>query len=361
MCNADPMALIQAQHLLALLRLLGPERAHGIALAALRSGLVRYRSPPADPILSIRAIGLEFANPLGLAAGFDKNAVAVKPMARLGFGFIEAGTVTLRGQVGNPAPRLFRLSEDRAILNRMGFNNAGIDPFVQRLRSLQAVGVPVGANVGLNKNGAEPERDYPRLIAAVAPFVDYVAINVSSPNTPGLRALQGQPQLRAILRSISAEVAARPPLLVKIAPDLSGDELAGVVDVCIEQGAQGLIISNTTVERPATLRSKYAAEAGGLSGRPLFARSTAMLARAYLLARDRLVLVGVGGVSTGREALIKVKAGATLIQLYTALIFEGPTVVTRIQDNLAAALRQEGYKTIRDAIGTEASRLAEGT
>lgn len=339
-----------------LLRRLDPETAHGLALRALRRP---WPGRPAqdDPILGIEALGLRFTNPIGLAAGFDKDGVALPGLARLGFGFLEAGTVTPRPQPGNPKPRLFRLTEDRAAINRMGFNNGGIDAFAARLAATR-VTVPVGANIGINKEGAEPERDYPMLVARVAKLASYVVLNVSSPNTPGLRDLQGEARLRAILGAIATSVPTYPPLLVKIAPDLDDGGLRGVIETCLASRVSGLIVSNTTIGRPGGLRSPLRSKAGGLSGAPLFARSTALLARARLIAGDRLVLVGVGGVSSGREALLKIQAGASLVQLYTAFAYGGPNVIGRIKRELATALRAEGFPRIQEAVGTGAERLA---
>jgi dihydroorotate dehydrogenase len=353
-----------ASALLPLLRRMDPERAHNLALAALRLGLVGRAVGGDDPRLAIEVLGRRFANPIGLAAGFDKNAVAIFPLLRLGFGFVETGTVTPRPQTGNPWPRLFRLDADQAVINRMGFNNAGLDAYRARLAARRpgsgvVGGGVVGANVGINKEGADPERDYPALIAAVAPYADYAVINVSSPNTPGLRDLQGEAQLRAILRAVMRAVPDRPPLLVKIAPDLAPDALAAIVETCVAEGAEGLIVSNTTLARPAGLRSPHAAEAGGLSGAPLFRLSTAVLARASLLARGRLALIGVGGVATGQDALTKIRAGASLVQLYTSFAYAGPALIPRLKRELTEALETAGFASIRDAVGSDAERLAE--
>jgi dihydroorotate dehydrogenase len=336
---------------MALLGRLDPERAHGIALTALRLGLAGREGAPDDPILATEAFGLRFANPIGLAAGFDKNAVAVLPLMRLGFGFVESGGVTPLPQKGSPRPRLFRLAEDRAAINRMGMNGRGLSSFVTRLAALRQRPAVLGANVAINKEGADPVRDYPALVAAVAPYVDYVAINVSSPNTPGLRDLQGEAALAAILAAVAGRVEKRPPLLVKIAPDLSEAALAALVETAVAGGAAGLIIGNTTTARPAGLRSRAASEAGGLSGAPLFALSTEILARAYRLAQGRLTLIGCGGVSTGAEALEKIRAGASLVQLYTAFAYEGPGLVPRIKAELAAGLRAAGFAAVKEAVG----------
>jgi dihydroorotate dehydrogenase len=344
--------------LLPLLRRIDPERAHGIALRGLRLGLGRQSRVPDDPALAITVLGRRFANPIGLAAGFDKGAVAAKALMRLGFGFVETGTVTPLPQAGNPKPRLFRLEADRAVINRLGFNNAGLDAYLRQLASLADRTVPLGANVGINKEGADPVRDYPALIAAVAPHADYAVINISSPNTPGLRDLQSEAHLRTILTAV-AEVANRPPILVKIAPDLSRDGLAAVVETCLAQGVQGLIVGNTTISRPNSLRSPSARETGGLSGEPLFALSTTMLARAFLLARGRLTLIGTGGVFSGADALTKIRAGASLVQLYTGFAYHGPALIPRLKADLATALKAAGFARLEDAVGTAAQDLAE--
>jgi dihydroorotate dehydrogenase len=350
--------LSAASAFIPLLRGLDPERAHKLALWAARHGLAGRDPGEHDAMISTEAFGLNLRSPIGLAAGFDKNGVAVDALGRLGFGFIETGTITLRPQAGNPRPRLFRLSEDQALINRLGFNNSGLEAYISQLSRSQRV-VPVGANIGLNRLEADPERDYPALAAAVAPFVDYVAINVSSPNTPGLRNLQSEARLGALLRAVAARIRSVPPLLVKLAPDLPIDALPAIVQVCVDTGIQGLVISNTTIARPAGLRSIHAREAGGLSGQPLFASSTAMLAHVFLLARGRLTLVGVGGVSTAEQALTKLKAGASLVQLYTALVFQGPGLVARLNRELGALLRREGFAHVRDAVGVEAERSAK--
>ena len=347
-----------ASALLPLLRRMDPERAHDLGLRALRLGLAGGVARQDDLLLGIDVLGRRFSNPIGLAAGFDKSAVAAAALMRLGFGFVETGTVTPRPQPGNPRPRLFRLEEDAAVINRMGFNNDGLDAFLARLAALRRT-APLGANVGINKEGADPERDYPALVGAVAPYADYVAINVSSPNTPGLRDLQGEARLRAILRAVAAGVPERPPLLVKIAPDLADEDLAAVVETCVAEDVQGLIVGNTTLARPDTLRSPHRREAGGLSGAPVVALSTRVLARAFLLARGRLVLIGAGGVRTGADALTKIRAGASLVQLYTAFAYAGPALIPRLKQELVAALRASGMARLHDAVGSDATRLAE--
>ena len=343
---------------LPLLRRLDPERAHMLALRALAWDLAPGRGGNDHPALGINALGRHFSNPIGLAAGFDKNAAAGPAILRLGFGFVETGSVTPRPQSGNPKPRLFRLTEDRGVINRLGFNNLGLAVYVRNLARLSDRTVPLGANVGINKEGADPVRDYPALIEAVSPLVDYAVINVSSPNTPGLRDLQTEAQLRSILQAVGT-VANRPPILVKVAPDLSADGLASVVETCIEQDVPGLIVGNTTISRPPGLLSHHAQEAGGLSGLPLQKLATAMLARAYILARGRLVLVGTGGVFTGQDVLTKIQAGASLVQLYSSFAYHGPALIPRLKTELLAALRDARFSSVQDAVGTEAQELAE--
>nr|WP_294524800.1 quinone-dependent dihydroorotate dehydrogenase [uncultured Rhodopila sp.] len=340
------------------LHLLDPEQAHTLAIRALALGIAPRVPEPDHPALAVTVLGRRFGNPIGLAAGFDKNAAAGPALLRLGFGFVETGTVTPLPQGGNPKPRIFRLTEDRAVINRLGFNNAGLAVYLRNLRNLSGRSIPLGANVGINKEGAEPVRDYKALIEAVAPLADYAVINVSSPNTPGLRDLQSEDQLRAILKAV-ATVANRPPILVKVAPDLSHEGLASVVETCVEEGVRCLIVGNTTISRPAGLKSVHARETGGLSGEPLRALSTAMLARASLLARGRLILIGTGGISTGRDVLTKIQAGASLVQLYTAFVYQGPGLIPRLKSELLAALRDERIANVQDAVGTRAQELAE--
>ena len=339
--------MFAASLLMPAMRCLAPETAHNLSLRALRWGLAGRQVQPDDPILSVQAFGRTLSNPLGLAAGFDKNAVAVNALGRLGFGFVEAGTVTPRPQPGNPRPRLFRLAEDRAVINRMGFNNAGIEIFLDNLRQVARRDLVLGANVGINKEGADPERDYPALVRAVSPLADYITINISSPNTPGLRDLQSEARLAAILAGISSPR----PVFVKIAPDLAEAGLEAVISVCVQYGVTGLIISNTTIARPEGLKSPLKREAGGLSGAPLFAPSTAMLARAYQLAAGKLMFIGAGGVSSGADALAKILAGASLVQLYTGFAYQGPSLLPRLKGELAGLLRARGFASVAEAVG----------
>lgn len=343
------------------LRRLDPETAHGLTIRALAGGLVPAAPAGDDPILATRVLGLDFANPIGLAAGFDKNAEVVDPMLRLGFGFVEAGSVTPRPQSGNPRPRLFRLPAEGAVINRLGFNNEGLEPFAARLERRRAGGrAPgiVGANLGKNKDTAEAADDYALGVARVAALADYLVVNVSSPNTPGLRALQGRAPLRALLgRVLEARAACRldraPPVLLKIAPDLTDEDKADIAAVALESGIDGLIVSNTTIARPAGIPEPLRSEAGGLSGRPLFAASTALLADMFRLTGGRLPLVGVGGVASGADAYAKIRAGASLVQLYSALIYGGPTLVRSIKAELAGLLRRDGFAALAEAVGAD--------
>lgn len=340
------------------LRLLDPEQAHTIALRALSWGLTPNVSEPDHPALAITVLGQRFGNPIGLAAGFDKDAAAGPALLRLGFGFVETGSVTPHPQAGNPRPRIFRLTEDRGIINRLGFNNLGLAVYLRNLKHLSGRTIPLGANVAINKEGADPVRDYPALIEAVSKLVDYAVINVSSPNTPGLRELQSEARLRSILQAIRS-LQVRPSILVKVAPDLSQDGLASLVETCVEERVQGLIVGNTTVSRPPGLKSRHAGEAGGLSGLPLQRLSTAMLARAYQLACGRLVLIGTGGVFSGLDALAKIQAGASLVQLYSSFVLHGPALIPKLKTGLVAALGDAGFANVQDAVGTRARELAE--
>ncbi|WP_333672072.1 quinone-dependent dihydroorotate dehydrogenase [Elioraea tepidiphila] len=348
-----------ASRLMPLARLLDAETAHRLAVAALARGLIKPARRTPDPRLAGRVLGLDFANPLGLAAGFDKQAEAIGALFGLGFGFVEVGGVTPRPQPGNPRPRVFRLLEDGAVINRYGFNSDGWTTVRARIAAVRAAGAlpgPLWLNVGVNKDSADPNADYAALLADAAPLVDVLVVNVSSPNTPGLRDLQAGARLGALLDAAQAALAAaasRTRLMVKIAPDLDDDALGAIVETAIARGVDGLVIGNTTIARPASLRSRHAAETGGLSGRPLFAPSTALLAKAARLARGRLVLVGVGGVASGRDAYAKIRAGASLVQLYTAFAYQGPALIGRILDELSAVLAADGFTHVADAVGAD--------
>jgi len=353
-----------ASSLMPLLRRIDPETAHELALAALRAGLVGAAEAPSLPVT---AMGLSFPNPLGLAAGFDKNAVAARPLFRLGFGFVEVGTITPRPQPGNPRPRQFRLTEDAAVINRNGFNNDGWEAVSARLAALRAgrtLPGPLGVNVGINKDCDDPDRDYGLMVERAAAVADYVTVNVSSPNTPGLRDLQAADRLAGLIAAAQAgraraglAQAGRPvPLVVKLAPDLDPSALGPIVEAAVAGGVAGLILSNTTLARPPTLASRHRAEAGGLSGAPLFAPSTAMLRRVARLAAGRLVLIGAGGVASGADAYAKLRAGASLVQLYSAMAYAGPALPARILGELAALLARDGLARVEDAVGLDRDR-----
>jgi len=331
----------------AALRRLDPETAHGLTLRALKAGLGGGAGPD-DPILATTVAGLRLPNPIGLAAGFDKNAEVTGALLRAGFGWVEAGTVTPRPQPGNPRPRQFRLPEDGAVINRLGFNNAGLDAFAERL-ARKPRGV-VGANLGAGKDSGDRAADYVTGLRRLAGLPDYFTVNISSPNTPGLRALQSRAALDDLLARLREARTGPAPLFLKIAPDLSDPELLDIVESATAHGLDGLVISNTTVERPSELRAAARGEIGGLSGRPLFARSTAVLRRVAEM-QSGLTLVGVGGIGSGADVLAKLRAGASAVQLYTALVYEGPGLISRIKRDLAARLRAEGFGSVWEAVG----------
>ena len=348
----DPYRLVRP-----ILAALPPETAHRAAILALKSGLVEAAEATGDPILASRVFGREFPNPIGLAAGFDKDAEVPDAALRLGFGFAEAGTVTPRPQPGNPRPRLFRLACDRAVINRLGFNNRGLDAFARRLARRARRGI-VGANVGRNKDSADATADYVAGVTRLAPLADYLVMNISSPNTPGLRALQRR---GAMAELIAAAMVARdqampvapPPLLVKIAPDLAPDEREDIAEVALAAGLDGLIVGNTTVTRPPGLNDARRVETGGLSGRPLKPLAHTVLADMYRLTGGRIVLIGCGGIESGADALALIRAGASLVQLYTALVFDGPGLIRKLQRELAAALRAGGFASVAEAVGAD--------
>ncbi|WP_333610547.1 quinone-dependent dihydroorotate dehydrogenase [Brevundimonas bullata] len=333
-----------------ILRQMDPETAHRLAIRALQ--VTPLPAPGADdPILKTRIAGLEMANPVGLAAGLDKNGEALDGLSRLGFGAVECGSVTPRAQPGNPKPRLFRLSEDRAIINRMGFNNEGLEPFAARLAH-RPKRTPIGANLGANKDTEDKAADYVAGLRRLAGLADYFTINISSPNTPGLRALQGREALDDLLGRINE---ARPtdgaPVFLKIAPDLIGEEIGMIVEASLAHGIDALIVSNTTLERPSTLKSSHAGEAGGLSGAPLKPFAQKALEAAAETAAGRLPLIAVGGIESGADAYARIRAGASAVQIYSALIYDGPGLVGAIKRDLAARLRAEGFAHISEAVG----------
>ena len=340
---------------------LDAERAHRLTIRALKLLPAGQPAEP-DPMLAIELAGLRFPNPVGLAAGFDKNAEVMEPMLALGFGFVEAGTVTPRPQPGNPKPRLFRLDEDSAVINRLGFNSRGLVPFVERLKRRRADGRPgiVGANVGKNRDTQDAAADYVAGIEAVCGLADYLVCNVSSPNTPGLRALQAREPITELLRRVlearrrcAPGADRRPPLLAKVGPDLDDDELRAIAEVAGACGVDGLIVGNTTIVRPPGLRSRHAGEAGGLSGKPLLERSTGCLARMYELTGGRLPIIGCGGIANGTDAYARIRAGASLVQLYSALVFHGPALVALIKRELAERLRADGFRSVAEAVGAD--------
>jgi dihydroorotate dehydrogenase len=335
------------------------EQAHGFTIGVLKKSPLPPPLVQPDPILSVRIAGMDFANPVGLAAGFDKNGEVVRPMLRIGFGFVEAGTVTLRPQPGNPQPRLFRLVEDKAVINRFGFNSAGVERVVARLEEARqwTIDGMIGINIGPNKDSGDPPADCATLLRRVAPLADFIVINVSSPNTPGLRAWQGGDSLKRMLdalMSARAQTENKPPLFCKIAPDLDADERSTIATAVVEAEIDGLIATNTTVARPESLKSIHRAEEGGLSGQPLLGPSTAILKDFYRRTEGRLPLIGVGGVSSGADAYARIRAGASLVELYTALVYEGPGLIGRILTELADLLRRDGFGSVMDAVGIDA-------
>ena len=357
--TSAPMHLVRALSTVArpVLRALDPEVAHKLTIKALRlvqSSTVAERD---DERLSVQALGQVFPNPIGLAAGFDKHVEVTEAMLAFGFGFVEAGTVTPRPQEGNPKPRIFRLVEDRAVINRLGFNNEGHAAARERLVALQGKPGIRGINIGANKDATDRVADYVTGLKELGPLASYVTVNISSPNTPGLRGLQNKSELNTLLTALTEARAKLPravPLLVKIAPDLDDHACSDIAELALESRIEGLIVSNTTIARPSTLKSRRARETGGLSGAPLFVRSTAVLRTMRRLTQGRLTLVGVGGVSSGADAYAKIKAGATLVQLYTALTYEGPALITRIKRELLDLLARDGHKDIASAVGREA-------
>ncbi|MBM3645018.1 MAG: quinone-dependent dihydroorotate dehydrogenase [Alphaproteobacteria bacterium] len=334
-------------------RCLDAETAHRLAIAALATGVVPAWPSPDPPSLAVEAFGRRFTNPVGLAAGFDKNAEAPDALLRLGFGFVEVGTVTPRPQAGNPRPRLFRLAEDRSVINRMGFPGEGLERAERRLARRARRGI-VGANVGANKDSTDRAADYADCAAALAPHADYLVCNVSSPNTPGLRNLQGRTELGGLIDRVRDALGDRAiPLLVKIAPDVDDAALDDIVEVARARRIDGLIVGNTTLSRPASLRSARKGETGGLSGEALTELACAVLARAARRVERAFPLIGCGGIATGADAYARLRAGATLLQLYSALVFEGPPLVAKIKRELAALLQRDGFPSVSTAVGAD--------
>lgn len=348
---------------LPLLRWFDPEDAHRMAIQGLRL-LPPIRLRPDDPKLAVRAFGLNFPNPIGMAAGFDKSAEVPDALLRLGFGFVEIGSVTPRPQGGNPRPRIFRLERDEAVINRMGFNNDGADVVLRRLAARAHHGGIVGVNVGANKDSPDRVADYVKLIEVFAPVASYFTVNISSPNTPGLRNLQQASILDDLLaRVIDARERVRvkagdSPVLLKIAPDLSLAELDNVVHVARSRRVDGMIVANTTVARPSSLREQVrAGEQGGLSGRPLFRLSTRMVAETYVRAEAAFPIIGVGGIDSGGAALTKIRAGASLIQLYSSLVYKGLRLVEDIKSDLSSTLLRTGRDSLSEIVGADAAAI----
>jgi dihydroorotate dehydrogenase len=343
----------------ALLLALPPEQAHELAIKGLELGFYPRSHQPDDRRLAQTVLGLDFPNPLGMAPGFDKNARVPRELLAIGFGFVEVGTLTPRPQSGNPPPRLFRSTWDHAIINRLGFNNEGEEAALARLMD-RPQGI-VGVNIGAARDSEHRIADYVTGVERMAPVASYLTVNISSPNTPGLRDLQAPDTLNALLKRIQATLASltkRPPLLVKLAPDVAEDDLLEIVSVIVANGADGIVVSNTTLSRDGLKHASFARESGGLSGRPLFARSTRMLALVYRLTEGRLPLIGVGGIDSGEAALAKIAAGASLIQLYTGLVFEGLGLIGRIKQALLAGMERAKADSLAPLIGSRAEEWA---
>ncbi|KAM4592521.1 dihydroorotate dehydrogenase (quinone), mitochondrial [Odontesthes bonariensis] len=346
-------------------RIVGPETAHILAVKIIGMGLVplnRYQDPAS---LEVNVLGLKFKNPIGIAAGFDKHGEAVDGLYKVGFGFVEVGTITPEPQEGNSKPRVFRLSPDQAIINRYGFNSCGLAEVQERLKARvetqqehSKTGLPLGINLGKNKLSQDAGADYMEGVRTLGPLADYLVVNVSSPNTPGLRDLQGKAELSQLLRTVLKERDAlqeerKPPVLVKIAPDLTTQDKQDIADVVTELGVDGLMVSNTTVSRPETLQDSQRTEAGGLSGQPLKDLSTNTVSEMYNLTKGKVPIIGIGGVASGQDAMDKIRAGASLVQLYTALTYQGPPVVTKIKRELEKLLKDQGFSCVSEAIGAD--------
>nr|XP_030719326.1 dihydroorotate dehydrogenase (quinone), mitochondrial isoform X1 [Globicephala melas] len=375
-----------ADHLMpALQGLLNPEAAHRLAVHVTSLGLLPRATFQDSDMLEVRVLGHKFRNPVGIAAGFDKHGEAVDGLYKMGFGFVEIGSVTPKPQEGNPRPRVFRLPEDQAVINRYGFNSHGLSVVEHRLRARQQTqarltedGLPLGINLGKNKTSVDAASDYAEGVRVLGPLADYLVVNVSSPNTAGLRSLQGKAELRRLLTKVLQErdalkVVHKPAVLVKIAPDLTAQDKEDIASVVRELGIDGLIVTNTTVSRPASLQGALRSEMGGLSGKPLRDLSTQTIREMYALtqgknlvslssdlrvaqAPGRVPIIGVGGVSSGQDALEKIRAGASLVQLYTALTYRGPPLVGRVKRELETLLKEQGFTRVTDAIGADHRR-----
>jgi dihydroorotate dehydrogenase len=331
-----------------------PERAHTLALRALAAMPRRAQAPATGP-LATHVAGIAFPNPVGMGAGFDKDAVAADGLLGLGFGFVEVGTLTPRPQAGNPKPRLFRLAEDRAVINRMGFNNGGIDAAVGRLTTRDRSTGVVGINIGANKDSADRVADYRTAFRAVAALADYVTVNISSPNTPGLRAMQDKGALDELLDAVlglRSEPRCNVPVFLKVAPDLQPADVDDIAEVALKRGLDALIVSNTTVARPS-LRSRHAGETGGLSGAPLKGPALERLRDFRKATGGALPLIGVGGIATAEDAWARIRAGASLVQVYSAMVYEGPGIARTLCQGLEALMRRDGFASIAEAVGSE--------
>ncbi|XP_030622338.1 dihydroorotate dehydrogenase (quinone), mitochondrial [Chanos chanos] len=358
-------------------RIVGAETAHVLAVRLIGLGLVPRNGYQDPASLEVNVMGRKFRNPIGIAAGFDKNGEAVDGLYKLGFGFVEVGTVTPKPQDGNPKPRVFRLETDKAVINRYGFNSCGLSVVQERLKARQTMqeeltkaGLPLGINLGKNKQSSDAVADYLEGVRTLGPLADYLVVNVSSPNTPGLRDLQGKEELRHLLAKVLRERDSlgenQPPVVVKIAPDLTAKDKQDIAEVITELGVDGLIVSNTTVSRPDTLQDPNSKEGGGLSGKPLKELSTHTVREMYALTQGKVPIVGVGGVASGQDALDKIRAGASLVQLYTALVYQGPPVVKKIKRELDHLLKEQGFTSVSEAVGadhraTEEKRQLEST
>ncbi len=342
-----------------LIRALPAEPAHRATIKALKTGLGPVTTRRPDPVLATEVGGLKLDNPVGLAPGFDKDAEVPDAMLAAGFGFVECGTVTPKPQIGNPKPRLFRLSEDKAVINRMGFNNGGLDVFKKRLIARRGKSGIVGANLGANKDSTDRVADYVTGLTELWGLADYFTINISSPNTPGLRDLQASDAMDDLLSRIQearTELTGdrpSPPIFLKVAPDLDLNQVERITQQARTYGMNAIIISNTTIDRPDSLKSAHKGEGGGLSGAPLFEKSTQMLKEFAAAAEGRIDLIGVGGISSGAQAYAKIRAGAKAVQLYSALVYAGPGLVMDIRRDLAERLKADGFNSVTEAAGTD--------
>jgi dihydroorotate dehydrogenase len=331
-----------------------PEKAHSLAISGIKLGLHPIDTEKSSNILSQNILNLSFDNPIGMAAGFDKNGEVPNELLKMGFGFVEVGTVTPRPQEGNPKPRIFRLEEAEGMINRLGFNSKGAEKVKLKLKNRQKIGV-LGVNIGANKDSDNMMDDYIYGLKTFYKIADYITINISSPNTPNLRKLQQKQNIRELLNLISAEkpINCNLPILLKISPDINQTELSDIIEAAIDSKIDGLIISNTTIDKSMVGKIKNSHQDGGLSGKPLFNLSTRLLAKAYTISEGKIPLIGVGGISNGYDAFLKIKAGASLIQLYTGLVFQGPHVAINIKKELSTLLKEQGFNSIKEIVGIE--------